>query len=414
MTKIILKDDFRVVPGLPERTVALARNIDDGIYDQQDADLGRKLTPLEVLERGDSDTDLPDWLRGTTPLQRLLMVYGVRTRDDHERGLPASTVGEFMDAGGGRGRVLFPLWMETVARAANAFQTNRFYMSTQTGDDNGALRPHAIATQISADAVRMSILPLLVGLQELSDGRPYLSFHMTHDATKSRMRRTTEGAPAAVYSLTGTDRTHRLIETKIELRVSYKALREWSLPVLQQHMTWINQQNAIDKEQVAYETHLNGDGGSATASNTNVSSLAGGVAGTVTYGNILEFLRLYETDGNYAPTVALGLSAVVAKFDTSTFGSGNFPTFGPLGIALLASQAARPEARLVPPMYAKSYATANKMLFSDAATLRMKYVPVLVERDRVIAEKFEQIVISEETGFDHLRDGGRRTLDVNN
>ena len=85
-----------------------------------------------------------------------------------------------------------------------------------------------------------------------------------------------------------------------------------------------------------------------------VSSLTAGVANTVTYGNILEFLRLYESDGDYSPTIAVGTSAVVAKFDTSTFGSANAPTFGPLGIAMLAGQASRPESRLVPPMYARA------------------------------------------------------------
>ena len=80
--------------------------------------------------------------------------------------------------------------------------------------------------------------------------------------------------------------------------------------------------------------------------------------------------------------------------------------------AILAGQGARPEERKFPPMYARSYATANKMLFADASTLRMKYSPLLVERDRVIDGRFEKIVISESTGFDHLRDGGRRTLDT--
>jgi hypothetical protein len=146
-----------------------------------------------------------------------------------------------------------------------------------------------------------------------------------------------------------------------------------------------------------------------------VSSLtAPAAANTVTYGNILEFLRLYESDGDYSPTIAIGTSAVVSKFDTSTFGSGNAPTFGPLGLSMMAGMAARPESRLVPPIYARSYCTANRMYFFDAATLRLMYTPVLVERDRVIDGRFEKIVISEETGFDHIRDGGRRSLDTAN
>lgn len=409
--------DWTPPAGVPERTLAVARNLDDGIFNQRDEELGRALTPLEVLEREDpSGVDLPDWLRGTTALQRQFLALGIRTRDDARRGIPASRVGEFFDAGGGRGALLFPLWMEQAMRdrMADMFEGARFYASNQVGDGNSALRPHALARTITADSLQRSILPLLVGVQELGDGRPYTSFLMTEASGKTTMRRRTEFAPSAVYSLTGSERTHRLEEFGIELDISYKALREYALPALQQHLTWIAQRNDRNKEQVAYEAHINGDGNSAAATNTNVSSLTGGAASTVTYGNILEFLRLYEGDGDYAPTIGIGTSAVMVRFDQSTFGSGNYPTFGPLGIAMLASQAARPEGRMVPPLYARSYCTANKMLFCDASTLRMVYTPLLVERDRVIDGKFEKIVISEETNFDHLRDGGRRTLDTEN
>lgn len=396
---------------MPERVLGLARSLDDGIYNTRDDAEGRQLSPLEVLERADPSEDQPEWLQGTTVLQRLMLAYGVRTRDDPARGIPASRVGDFFNAGGGRGALLFPLWVEQVCRDRQAGMFDRFYSSTQVSDGNGALRPHTLASQIAADALQTSILPLLVGVQELSDGRPYTSFLMTEDSTKTLMRRRTEHAPSAVFSLTGTERTNRLEEFGIELQISYKALREYALPALQQHLTWVAQRNDRSKEQVAYETQINGDGGSAAATNTNVSALTGGVANTVTYGNIMEFLRLYEADGNYVPSIMIGTSAVLQEFDTSTFGSGNYPTFGPLTLSLL-GQVARPEARMMPPMHARSYCTANKALFCDRNTLRMVYTPLLVERDRVIDQKFERIVISEETSFDHLRDGGRRTLDV--
>lgn len=406
---------IRVAAGLPDRVVALARNLDDGIYDKiTDEETGRDLTPLEVLERQDPDIDQPDWLRGTNVLQRVLMAYGVRTKADHSAGLPASRVGDFFDAGGGRGAVLFPLWIEQGMRDAMVSALgggDRFYQSTLLGNGNTALNPHAMATRIQADPLQASILGALVGVQEISDGRPYMSFVITHDSTKTTMHRVTEGSPPSYFNITGSERTNRLEDYGIGIRVSYKALRQYSLPVLQQHLDYVTQRNMRVKEQLAYETHYSGDGGSAAATNTNVSALAGGVAGTVTYQNILEFLRLYEADGDYSPTIAIGTSAVLAKFDGSNTGTGNTMTFGPLQMAML-GQSVRPEARNFPPMYARSYATANKMGFFDAATLRMVYVPVLVERDRVIAGRFEEIIITEELGFDHIRDGGRRTLDV--
>lgn len=406
---------IRVAAGLPDRVVALARNLDDGIYDKAtDDDTGRELTPLEVLERSDPDTDQPDWLRGTDVLQRLLMAYGVQTQTDHVGGRRASTVGEMYDAGGGRGALLFPLWIERGMRAAMVQAlggSERFYQSTLLGNGNTALNPHALATRITADALQRSILGALVGVQEISDGRPYTSFIMTHDSTKTTMHRVTEGSPPSYFSITGSERTNRLEDYGIGIRISYKAMRQYSLPVLAQHLDWITQRNMRVKEQLAYETHYSGDGGSAAATNTNVSALAGGVAGTVTYQNILEFLRLYEADGDYSPTIAIGTSAVLAKFDGSNTGTANHMTFGPLQMAMLGA-AVRPEARNFPPMYARSYATANKMGFFDAATLRMVYVPVLVERDKVIAGRFDEIIITEELGFDHIRDGGRRTLDV--
>ncbi len=412
--KLLDGADLRLAAAMPARTIELARNIDDGIYDKaMDEEAGRALTPLEVLERADPDADQPDWLRGTSVLQRLLMAYGVRTRDDHVNGVPAHRVGDFFDAGGGRGAVLFPLWIEAGMRAAMvaALEGARFYQSTLLGNGNTALNPHTLATRITADQLQRSILGLLVGTQEISDGRPYTSFHMTEDSTKDTMHRVTEGSPPVYYSVTGTERTHRLKDYGIGIRISYKAMRQYSLPVLQQHLDWITQRNMRVKEQLAYETHYSGDGSSAAATNTNVSALAGGVAGTVTYQNILEFLRLYEADGDYSPSIAIGTSAVLAKFDGSNTGTGNTMTFGPLQMAML-GQSVRPEARNFPPMYARSYATANKMGFFDAATLRLVYVPVLVERDKIIAGRFDEIIITEEIGFDHIRDGGRRTLDV--
>jgi hypothetical protein len=406
--------EARIIAGMPERTAELARNIDDGIYDTKDGD--RTLTPLEVLERADpSHTYEADpWLRGTDVLQRLFMTYGINTRHDHLSGVRAATVGEMLDAGGGRGAVLFPLWVERGMRAAmvSALDTSRFYQSTMATDGNSALRPHNLATRIAADPLQRSILGLLVGVQEIGDGRPYTSFHMTEDSGKTTMRRSTEFAPPAVYSLTGTDRVKRMKEHAIEIDVSYKALREYALPVLQQHLDWVTQRSMRSKEQVAYEIHRDGDGGSAASTNTNVSSLSGGVANTVTGPNILEFLRLFEGDGDYAPSICIATSAVQSVFDRSTFGSANHPTFGPLG--MFGNQGASPEGRSFPPRYARSYCTANRAYFFDAGTLRMMYTPVLVERDRVIDGRFEKIVISEETGFDHIRDGGRRSLDTAN
>lgn len=393
---------------VPERTAELARNLDDGIF----ADADRSgVSVMEHLEQQDRSDDQPDWLRNTSVLQRLLLAYGVRMVDDHRRGLRASTVGELYAAGGGRGAILFPLVVEQGIRAGMQNLFDRFYMSTAAGDDNNALRPHALARRITADPLRNSILPLLVGLQELStDTRPYNGFHMSHDENTTTMRRVEEFAVPAIYSISGTDRTHKMYDYAIELDISYKAMAEYALPALQQHLDWISQQRALVLENVAYDKHLLGDGSSAAATNTNVSALLGGVAGTVTHGNILEFMRLVELDP-YMFTVAIGTSATTHVFDVSTTGSANHMTFAGMQ-AILAGQGARPEERKFPPMYARSYATANKMLFADASTLRMKYSPLLVERDRVIDGRFEKIVISESTGFDHLRDGGRRTLDT--
>lgn len=413
MSKKLNLTEFSLSASLPQATQDLARNLDDGIFDEE---AKRGIGVCTLLEEQDDSRDLPadHPLRGTDAFQRLLMAYDVRTRDDFAAGRPASTVDQLFQAGGGRGALLFPVWCERVARERMQQSFDRFYSSTHVSDANGALRPHNLARTITGDDLQVSILPLLVGLMELGDGKPYSSFHMSEDANRTRMRRRGEFTRSAVYTLTGSERTHRFIETGIEIDISYKALREYALPALEMHIRWIGQRNDRDKEQVAYETHLLGDGSSAAATNTNVTSLSGGVAGSITTAQLLEFMRLYEADGNYAPSIALSLSAVMSIFDQSTFGSAEHPTFGPLSMAMLASQAARPEARSIPPMYARSYSVSNKSLFADRATLRMKYVPLLVERDRVIDAKFEKIVITEETAFDHLRDGGRRTLDVNN
>lgn len=411
-----------------DRTLELVRNLDDGIYDEARS---KNVTVSQLLEREDPTAEAPEHLAGTDAFQRALMALGVRTREDATLGYPASTLGDLYDAGEGRGAALVPEFMTRTMRVASMFGTaigrmrdpfgmyrqmfggERFYASNQPVSD--VLRPAFLDAYIHADPLRASLLPLMVAVDEqVSDGRPYTGFYLTYTAAKSRMHRTTEGAPPVVYELTGSDRTFYPVEFAFEIRVPYSTAREWQLPVFQQHLAFIVEQNNLDKEQVAYETIINGDGTAAAATNTNVSALTGGVANSAEYGNLLEWLRLFEGNGNYRPTIAIGTSAVIHVIDVSDFGSANFPTFAGL-MAVAAGQGARPEARTMPPMYARSYATANKLCAWDGTkSLRMRYTATLNETDKVISGRYDKIVASEFTSFSILIDGGRRTLDVAN
>lgn len=420
-------DEFTPAEGLPDSTVEMVRNLDDGLY--QDAEKA-KVTPSAILERQDPTTEhAPEW-HGTDAFGRAMLALGVRMRDDKVTGEPASTLEDLHKAGGGRGSVLVPEFIMRTLRMANVFGTrigkmanpwaayqahtfgNRFYASSNPVSD--VLRPDFLDSYIHAEPLQASILSQMVAVDELvQDAADYQGFYLTYTAAKARLHRITEGAGPPVYELTGSDRTHRMNEYGFELRISDRVAKEWKLPVFQQHMAFIVEQNMLDKEQVAYETVINGDGTAAAASNTNVSALTGGAASTVTYGNLIEWLRLFEGSGNYQPTIGVATSAVCHLLDISTFGSANYPTFGMVN-ALLGGQGAMPERRTFPPVYARSYATANKLMLWDATkSLRMRYTAQLQETDRVISNRYNKIVISEFTGFSINIDGGRRTLTTN-
>jgi len=409
-----------------ERTLELVRNLDDGIYGEASQ---KGVTVSQLLERNDPTADAPDHLKNTDAFQRALIALGVRTRGDRTVGLPASTLGDLYDAGERVGRLLVPEFIMRTARVAQMFGTRigkmadpfgeyraayggeRFYSST--GSVSDALRPSYLDSGIHAEPLRASLLPQMVALdEEVADARPYTGFYLTYTAAKSRTHRVTEMAPPVVYALSGSDRTHQMHEFAFEIQVPYAVAREWALPLFQQHLAFVIEQNALDKEQVAYETVINGDGTAAAATNTNLSALTGGVALSLKYGNLLEWLRLFEGNGNYSPTIAIATSAVAHYVDISDFGSANFPTFAGLQ-ALLAGQGAQPERRTFPPLYARSYSTANKLLAWDATkSLRMRYTAQLQETDKVISGRFDKIVVSEFTGFSIMIDGGRRTLDI--
>jgi len=411
-----------------ERTLELVRNLDSGIYGEAQA---KGVTVSQLLEREDPTQEAPEHLQWTDAFQRALIALGVRTRPDPVLGFPASTVGDLYEAGDGVGRVLVPEFIMRTVRVAQMFGTNvgrmrdpfgtyrrmfdgsRFYASSNPVSDS--LRPAYLDSYIHAEPLAMSLLSQMVAVDEsVADSRPYQGFYLTYTAAKSRMHRVTEGAPLVSYELTGSERTFNMSEFGFEINFSYTTAREGALPVFQQHLAFIVSQNDLDKEQVAYETIINGDGTAAAATNTNLSALTGGVALDLESANLMEWLRLFEGNGNYTPTIAIATSAVCHYVDISDFGSANHPTFVGMN-AVLPGEGARPERRQFPPLYARSYATANKLLAWDATkSLRMRHTVQLTETDKVISNRMNKIAISEFTGFSILVDGGRRTLDVAN
>lgn len=414
-----------------ERTLELVRNLDAGIYEEAEA---KGITVSQLMEREDPTSEAPKHLRGTDAFQRALIAMDIRTRADMATGYPASTLGDLYEADGKRGAVLVPEFIMRTVRVAEMFGTQisrmrdpfgtyrrmfggeRFYESSNPVSD--VLRPDYLDTYIHAEPLTTSLLPKMVALDEsVADGRPYQGFYLTYTAAKSRLHRITEGAPPVQYELTGSDRTFYMTEFGFEINFSYATAREWALPVFQQHLAYIVGQNDLDKEQVAYETIINGDGTAAAATNTNLSALtAAHAAGSydIETGDLLEWLRLFEGNGNYNPTIAIGTSAVCHYVDMSDFGSANHPTWFTINAAM-PGEGARPERRTFPPLYARSYATANKLLAWDATkSLRMRHTIKLTETDKVISNRMNKIVVSEFTGFSILVDGGRRTLDVAN
>ena len=419
-------DTYDLNTSVGEKTQELVRNLDDGLY----AEAQRKgLTVADFMERQDPTSEQPVALQGTDAFQRAMIALDVRTRDNKMTGQPASTLGDLYASGGGRGAVLVPEYITRTARAATVFGTgvvrlknparavdmvyDRFYASNQPVSD--VLSPSFLDSYIHAESLRTSLLPLMTAIEEqAADASDYQGFFLTYTAANSRFHRITEGAPPPVYELTGTERTHRMHGFGFELRVSYRTAAQWKLPVFELHLAMMIDQNNLDKEQVAYETIVNGDGTAAAATNTNVSALTSGVASTVTYGDLLEWLRLFEGNGNYYPDVAVATSAVCHRIDISDFGSANHPTFAGMQ-ALMQGEGGAPDRRRVPPYYARSYSTANKFAAWDSTrSLRMRYTAMLQETDRVISNRYDKIVGSEYTGFDILIDGGRRLLDTEN
>lgn len=414
-----------------ERTLELVRNLDSGIYGEAAA---KGITVSQLMEREDPTAEQPEQWRHTDAFQRALIALGIRTSQDHVTGYPASTLGDLYEAGNGVGRVLVPEYIMRTVKVAGIFGSQmsrmrdpfgtyrrmfggeRFYESSNPVSD--VLRPAYLDSYMHAEPLRPSLLAQMIALDEtVADAKPYTGAYLTYTAAKSRMHSVSEGAPPPIYELTSTDRTFYMTEFAFEIDFSYRTAAEWSLPMFQTHLALVVEQNELDKEQVAYETVINGDGTAAAATNTNLSALTNAhAAGTyeIDASDLIEWLRLFEGNGNYYPTIAIGTSAVCHYVDLSDFGSANHPTFVGMN-ASLPGEGARPERRTFPPLYARSYATANKLLAWDASkSLRMRHTVQMTETDKLISNRMNKIVVSEYTGFSILVDGGRRTLDVAN
>jgi len=295
-----------------------------------------------------------------------------------------------------------------VANGIRAHTVERFYMSDNP--DSLVLFPEFIARQIRAVQLQPSIFNALVAMTTGIDRDVYRSFYITEDTDEQRMRRVQEGAEVPLAKLTGGDHVINLKKYGRRLEATYETIRHAALDRIAFHIQRLAQQYQIDKAEAGIGIIINGDGNASTGATTvNLSAMDPVAAGSVTGKAWINFMM--EFDEPYRPTVIVAEKDRVTELLVMNVGSAN------LTMAMLAQLQGSLGSMVLPEPVVGPYSVygrnltdlADSVLAIDRANVLEHVTEIgatLTEVDRIISRQFDQIVMTEVSGFAILTTGG--------
>lgn len=410
--------------GPTERTNQLIRRLDaDFVADCYDDENPMSISAL--MEREDPTESPRDQALGIDAFQRAIAALGIRTVSSAFHGVHAHTLGDLERAGeklGSKdaGRVLVyelvrRAYLEGARFGTSRFanrDVERFYASSSPLSE--VLNPHYLMQTPTAQKMRQPILNFMVALETTIPSSVFKHVYIENQEEAQRMRRVPEGAELPTVRLTTTDRTNRTFKYGVALEITDEAVRRVAIDEIRFHAARIAAQRSLDKEADGYDVLVAGDGNAGTAASETDISTIGGTAGTVTATPIFNWLGGFEGSG-YRPTVAIAPLATKTKVRGATYGSANHPLF--LGIEALLRGGQGPEEVDMPPIIARDFAVAGKLLATDATQnmgLAMEAGGSKTETDRYIKRQINVFAITDTAGFWIIDADATRLLDVEN
>lgn len=403
-----------------EAGLALVRRLDNSFVQQS---FDRQTSISTMMENELPAETERDTAFGVDAFQRTMRALGVRTHSDRAGEMRAHTFQELEDAcaKAGNKTAARVLTYELLRRAfieGQRFGTSkfgpaatRFYASNVPLSD--VLNPAFASRTPTVEKIRQPILNLMIALETGVPNDVWDHVYIEEQADQSRMRRVTQGAEYPRLRLTVTDRRNRTYKSGVVLEITDEAVRRVAIDEIRFHLALIGARRALDKENMAYDVLVAGDGNSGTAATiTDISSI-GGVAGTVDPNSLFTFQGAFEVSGGYAPTIGIAPLASKVKLRGANFGSANFPLF--LGTQRVFNGAGGPEELDIPPIYARDYADTGVILMTDASQnigMAFEIGGAKQETDRWITRDINVVKLSDTCGFWIIDANATRGLDI--
>jgi len=349
------------------------------------------MTLTQFLENMDP-SDPKDAKDGLDAFERQMMRFGIRTKNDPKTGMGASTGDMFFQSNYPAARILFPEFLNRVARVAVMSQED--------------------------------LMNQLVASTELLQGSNLIRSIYIDDTQAQRTKsRVAELGEFPVVKVTWSEKATSLAKYGVRVEMSYEFVRRAALPVISILLSRIMLQTRLDEVGEAISALLLGDGsghasGGAIAS-SNLSTHQGGApggTGDMTYTGYLTWLL------TFAPGACTTIISNAA--DTVLYLTMPKPTTDPLFMYQLLSKplGGVPTTPVNWPVNTNIYpvihadVSASNLIGIDrsAAMIAVREAGAdLTETDKIINGQFNQIIMSNTIGFQMLFASARKKLVTN-
>ncbi|MCC6618773.1 MAG: hypothetical protein IT341_07005 [Chloroflexi bacterium] len=422
--------EFAGSTGTSERTDALINRIDVDFVTEA---IERQESLSEALEREDPTETERDMSLGVDAFQRVMRGLNIRTASSRNAGVRAHTMGD-LDVAGPRiagdvnvGRCMVPellrrAYIEGQRFGTQRFSIDRFYASSAPLSE--VLEPKFMLQLMTTFKFRQPILNLLVAIETGVEAGVFKYVFIDEQADAERMARVPLGADLPTSKLTVSDREGRVYQYGRAIEAQDAALRRMTIDMVRFQTARLGQRNALDKEEVAVDTAINGDSNAGTAATETDITTVGGIVDRVTSTPLFNFLGLFEESGAYTPTICLARRTTKTKIRSAVLDDGAAspapteaaPVF--MGdMRLWPNGGEGPEERDHPPIYARSYTPADKGVYIDASQaigLAFEVGANKTETDRYIKRLVNVVAISEVVGFWVVDSRATRIFDITN
>lgn len=314
--------------------------------------------------------------------------FGILLKNLPEKGIWASKGELFFQSNQPVSRILFPEYLNRVARAT-------------------LLEDYDINWIVS------NIRP--------ADSGTFRSLYINDTASQRRRARTTEGSIFSKTKVSWSETAGTVKKFGIEIQASYEFVRRADIPLIDLVIQRCLLQSRVDDFADAVNVLINGDDHASPANPAPVDNLTTldpeATAGTLTYKGYLKFGNQFRP---YKMNVAIGNIDTILQVILC-----QKPSADPIQLYSLLQAKANilgEEISVVNPAWGKvnliihNDVPAYKLIGLDKRYALEKVVEVgadLQETDRLISEQFEKIVISEAMNFSKLFTDGCRVLDIN-